>query len=131
MLKPVYIVEVPKFGPAPDFVPSVLKVSFYPLLLEHARSVAMPDNPEERTAENAHASLLNQFLLSAQRGDPRVTLEDIKAVVDLENQLKISQAISGRAASFVSAEDASGPTSPQNGGTSTGALQPPPAGAST
>jgi len=63
------------------------------------------------------AKLVRVFAASAQRGDPSVTEDDIRAVVDLGNMLEVSQAVLGQAG-LQSDGEAAVPTSPQIGGES-------------
>ena len=102
-------------------------VEFYPLLLKHAKEVSITEVVDGDSANAAYASLMKTFLLSAQRGNPAVTMDDIEAVVDLQNRDELVKAITGRGVKVLDAGEAV-PTSPLNGGTSTGPSSPLPGG---
>jgi hypothetical protein len=97
-------------------------VTFFPLSLSQLKAFASEIEVFGKLA-SAGANSKDQFdaiskvfLASANRGDSKVTAEDVDAVVDVENLQEIMQAVMGKRAFQLSAEDAAHPTSPLSGG---------------
>jgi hypothetical protein len=112
-----------------------ISVTFYPLLVQHIRTmpeemkalvgVKRGDDPFE---PDRFAKLLKLWVVSARRGNPSVTEEQVEAVVDIRNLLFVNRAMLGqdpeeplpKTVNGSGAEVAdSTPTSPQIGGDST------------
>jgi hypothetical protein len=95
-------------------------VRFYPLLLKQIRDLGPPPPPAERTPEALYQRQMRALLLSAQRGDPSVTMEDVESVVDTAHHQKLTMAVysaSGLSTAVAGAEvPGEDPTRPQTGG---------------
>jgi hypothetical protein len=102
-------------------------ITFYPLTIgqieELADEIAALRAPEQMDGNlfdvERFRKLVRIFTKSAKRGDPSITEEDIRAVVDVENIHEVTMAVMGQSRfRQISPEEAGAPTSPQIGGAS-------------
>lgn len=102
--KPCYVIE---FG--------TRRVEFFPLLLMHMQELGPIPPKEERKDDAMYERQMQSFLLSAQRGNPSVTREDVQLVVDTAHVAALTSAIyaMSKLPGQVGGVD---PTSPQTGG---------------
>ena len=102
------------------------KVTFYPLTigqiqeLEDEMKVLMGVGKDEFVfSPDRFAKLQRIYTASAKRGDPTITEDDIKLVVDLSNVALVNKCVLGQTFGEIAEAGDGVPTSPQTGGIST------------
>ena len=99
-------------------------VVLYPLSLRQLRTMAADIQAIAKIDPNGIGdqfdAVLRIFTASAQRGDPKVTAEDVEAVADMSNMQDMIEACLSRR--MVRRGEDAGPQSPRTGGVSSQAL---------
>lgn len=111
-----------------------ITVKFYPLTLaimqelEDELSVITSPRKEGENyfSKERIAKMMRVYVASAKRGDPAITEDDVKRVVDIQNVIELNLAVLGRTKKEVAEAAANAPegaaqipTSPLTGGEST------------
>lgn len=105
------------------------KIKFFPLTIGQIQELeeemkAMGERGTNPFDPIRFAKMARLYTASARRGDPNVTEEMVKSVVDLSNIVEINRAVMGQfgpptVTDPAAAGEAPIPTSPLNGGSST------------